>query len=228
MGRWELQTWPNPQGWQYHPQHQRDGLFDHLLLLSVFRCQAFTCHTVSLAPRPVALFWGPGSLKAPPNIHPKLLRAPLVLYSPVHHVHLHLANHGARHRMAHPGPGRGAVTRTREEETQVRWDLCLCAIHLTHTCHIRVSSPLKYFATPQTHASTFFSYFNLDNLQRHLTTPGRRWCTSPNFGWGDIPFLFKKPVAAEHHSRPGVQVSASRWAPQTGPLWRHALCDAEN
>lgn len=72
------------------------GLFDHLLLLSVFRCQAFTCHTVSLAPRCVALFWGPGSLKAPPSIHPKLLWAPLVLYNPIHHVHLHLVNHWAK------------------------------------------------------------------------------------------------------------------------------------
>lgn len=71
------------------------GLSDHLLLLSVFTCQAFTCHTVSLTPRPAVLFWVPHSLKAP-HTRTKLLQASLGLYNPIHRVHLHPMNHWTR------------------------------------------------------------------------------------------------------------------------------------
>ena len=126
LGRWELET-AQAMRVAVPSTTPEMGVSDRLLLLSVFTCQAFTHHTVSLAPRPAALFWGPGSLKAPPHTYQATAGSSWVVqrYSsrpspsreslgqacslPCNQTHL----------MAHPWPGHYAVSPIREEETRI-------------------------------------------------------------------------------------------------------------
>lgn len=60
---------------------------------------------------------------------------------------------------------------------------------LMHLPHARLLLT-EEFVTHQPQASTFFFHFNLDNLQCHLTIPGRRWHTNLILSDGDS-LLFK-------------------------------------
>ena len=122
------------------------GLSNHLLLLSVFTCQAFTRHTVALAPTPAALCWQPSSPKCPPHAPPAAAGSSWVVQHYSSRPSPSRESLGQafslpcnqKHLMAHPWPGHDAMSHIREKETWIGRDLRLWAIHLTrnnpHQC----------------------------------------------------------------------------------------------
>lgn len=232
LRRWELETGPEPWGWQYHPQLQK---WVSLTVSCCILCSGDKhLHAVSPASRPAVLFQGLHSLKAHTH-NPRccrLLWGSTVLFTTSTSI-LWITQLGRslpcnqEHLMAHPWPAHGAVSPIREEETGIGWDLHLWAIHLTGTYHTNISSSQEGFATPQPHVSTFLPHFNLYNLQHHPTIPRGRWHTSPHTRRWDS-FLLQRRCGCHHLSRPGIHVSTVQWAPQTGLLWKQAPCDTEN
>lgn len=103
------------------------GLSDQPLSLSVFTRQAFTSHTVSLAPRPAVLFGRPGSKGTHTHTYQAIAGSSWVLRrysscpSPSHESLRQACSLlcNQTHTMAHPWLGHDAVSHIREEETRL-------------------------------------------------------------------------------------------------------------
>lgn len=129
--------------------------------------------------------------------------------------------------MAHPWPGHGAVCvmlwkgRTMN---RMRSSPLGHPSHLPHQCLLS-TKVLCYTPTTCFH---LLPDFNMHNLQHHLTTPARRWHTSPNFGWWvpfscgcQVPFKTRCP----HHCFPVSNTNCSIL--KTCALWRAEVIEEE-